>query len=71
MALGGDLQDVIHAVAATAERCVSHALLLASQRLLLELLLQSENVGLMEYQSTDLLEGHIGGAVLQQGREAG
>lgn len=59
--LGGTSHDVIRAVAAVAKRCGESGLLLASQRLLIEVLLRAENVGLMEYQLPDLLEGHIGG----------
>lgn len=58
---GGTKEDVIRAVAAVAKRHPKSGVLLASQRLLIEALLQAENIGVMEYQLPDLLEGHIGG----------
>lgn len=58
---GGTKEDVIRAVAAVAKRHPKSGVLLASQRLLIEVLLQAENIGVMEYQLPDLLDGHIGG----------
>ena len=58
---GGTKEDVVRAVAVVAKRHPKSGVLLASQRLLIEVLLQAENIGVMEYQLPDLLDGHIGG----------
>lgn len=58
---GGQLRDAIHAVAETARCCVAQALVLASQRLLVQALVRSENIGAAEYQLPRLLDGDIGG----------
>lgn len=58
---GGQLGDAIHAVADAAQSCVTHALVLASQRLLIQALVRSENIGAAEYQLPDLLDGEMSG----------
>jgi alkylation response protein AidB-like acyl-CoA dehydrogenase len=59
--VGGNLHDLVYAVAATAAECSASGLMLAGQRLLIEVLLQAENIGLSEYQLPDLLDGHVSG----------
>jgi alkylation response protein AidB-like acyl-CoA dehydrogenase len=58
---GGQLRDVVHAVAEAAQSCVAQALVLASQRLLVQALVRSRNIGAAEYQLPRLLDGDIGG----------
>ena len=58
---GGDLADLLHAVAEKAESQLPDGIVLASQRLLIEALLQSANIALREYQLPRLLEGDIAG----------
>lgn len=58
---GGQLRDAIHAVAETARSSVAQGLVLASQRLLVQALVRSENIGAAEYQLPRLLDGDIGG----------
>lgn len=58
---GGQLGDVIHAVADAAQSSVAQALVLAAQRLLVQALVRSENIGAAEYQLPRLLDGDIGG----------
>lgn len=58
---GGQLSDAIHAVAAAARSCTAQALVLASQRLLVQALVRSQNIGAAEYQLPRLLDGDIGG----------
>lgn len=58
---GGDLAAVVHAVAREAEQSLARATVFAAQRLLIEVLLQADNVGIVEYRLPSLLEGEIAG----------
>lgn len=58
---GGSLADAMDAVATVASSNVPKALALASQRLLVEALLQGRNVALREQYLPYLLDGDIGG----------
>lgn len=59
---GGNLADAMDAVAATARHDVFKGLVLASQRLLMEAVLQARNVALREHHLPALLAGDIGGS---------
>jgi alkylation response protein AidB-like acyl-CoA dehydrogenase len=59
--VGGGPRDVVQAIAAAARSSAADAVKLASQRLLVEVLLRSENVGLREYRLASLLDNDIPG----------
>ncbi|MET0333549.1 MAG: acyl-CoA dehydrogenase family protein [Rhizobacter sp.] len=58
---GADVRELVRAVAETSARDPAAVSTLVSQRLLIEVLLHSDNLGLSEYQLPRLLEGEIGG----------
>ena len=59
---GGSLVDAMDAVARVAYSSVPKALVLASQRLLIEALLQGQNIALREQYLPYLIDGDIGGS---------
>ena len=58
---GGDLRDVVYAVAQASRQSLQMAVTFAAQRLLIEVLLRGENIGLMEYRVPGLMSGDISG----------
>nr|WP_297353032.1 hypothetical protein [uncultured Caldimonas sp.] len=63
-ALGGDgrtLRELVSAIAVQSHLCLELGIRAASQRLLVEVLLRTENAGLREYRLPSLLEAHISG----------
>ena len=59
---GGTLAEALDVVASVAQDSVSKALVLASQRLLIEAVVHAQNVAIRDYHLPALLAGEIGGS---------